>query len=217
MLNISLFFLFGLSIILSMELLREGQKITIYFQKNSNMVEMSCSIEKVYDDRLDLVLPQYFMRYVEYLQVGAKLTAKVFCKLGTVDFNTIVISSPLEDSFAIELDYNSLKLTEGKELPKIEAVEKLEVDVAGEILNTKTFEISTDYVKFNSDKTLSIGTPLDCTLNLPKTYGIIKFRAVVSEIDEIYSNELTAKISTMTETDRQTLLYYMYIYTKETL
>lgn len=196
-----------------MDLLREGQKLTIYFQKNTNMVEMTCEIEHVYDDRLDLVLPQYFMRYIECLQVGAKLTAKAFSKLGTVDFNTVIISSPLEDNFTIELDYNSLKLTSGAELPVIEAVETLDIKLVDETISTKTFEISSEYIKFYSDKSLAVGTALDCTLNLPKTYGIINFRAVVAEIDAIYSNEYKATISTMTEADRQNLLYYMYVYT----
>lgn len=196
-----------------MDLLIEGQKVTIYFQKDKKMVEMSCEIEKLYDDRMDLILPQYFMRYVEFLQVGAKLTAKVFSKLGTIDFNTVIISSPMEDNFTIELDYNSLKLTAGSEIPKIDAVENLEIKLQDEIYSTKTFEISTDYIKFSAEKKLIVGESIDCTLKLPKTYGIINFRAVVSEIDAIYSNEITANISTMTENDRQNLLYYMYVYT----
>lgn len=196
-----------------MDLLREGQKVTIFFQKQNNMVEMSCEIEKLYDDRMDLILPQYFMRYIECLQVGAKLTAKVFSKLGTIDFNTVVIASPLEDNFTVELDYNALKLTEGNEIPKIEAVETLEIKSGDELYVTKTFEISTDYIKFNSDKKLALSDNIECTLKLPKTYGIINFRAVVSEIDAIYSDEITAAISTMTEKDRQNLLYYMYVYT----
>ena len=78
-----------------MDLLLEGQKINLYFQKDSNIVEMVCSIEKVFDDRLEIVLPQYFMRYIEYLQAGRKITAKVFSKLGTIDFNSVIITSPL--------------------------------------------------------------------------------------------------------------------------
>ena len=89
-----------------MNLFLEGQKITLYFQKASNMVEMTCSIDKVMDDRLDLILPQYFMRYVEFLNVGNKVTAKAFSKFGTIDFNTIIISSPLEDTFTINPSYN---------------------------------------------------------------------------------------------------------------
>lgn len=196
-----------------MDLLREGQKVTISFQKQNNMVEMSCEIEKLYDDRMDLILPQYFMRYIECLQVGAKLTAKVFSKLGTIDFNTVVIASPLEDNFTVELDYNALKLTEGSEIPKIEAVETLEIKFEDEPYITKTFEISPEYIKFNSERKLTLSENIDCTLKLPETYGIINFRAVVSEIDAIYSNEITATISTMTEKDRQNLLYYMYVYT----
>lgn len=195
-----------------MDLITEGQKLTLFFQKASNMVEMSCTIEKVYDDRIDLTLPQYFMRYVEFLQVGNTLTAKAFSKLGTVDFNTIIISSPLEDSFTIELDYNSVKLTTGEELPVIQSIEVLEILNKDFVAKLKTFEISTEYIKFNSDKPIQIGAELNCALILPKDYGIINFKAVVSEIDEIYDNEYTAVYQTMTEAARQSLLYYMYMY-----
>lgn len=197
-----------------MDLFVEGQKITLFFQKASNMVEMTCSVEKVFDDRLELLLPQYFMRYVEFLQVGKRVTAKAFTKLGTIDFNTIIISSPLEDCFMIELDYNSIKLTPGEEIPCVKAIEVLEVLSNESVSKYKTFEISTEYIRFSSDPKIEIGTELDCALNLPKDYGTINFRATVSEVDDIYDNEYTAVYQTMTEAARQTLLYYMYMYTK---
>ena len=75
------------------------------------------TINKLYDDRMELILPQYFMRYIDFLQVGKRLTAKAFSKFGTVDFNTLIISSPLEDSFLIELDYNSIKLNSADTIP----------------------------------------------------------------------------------------------------
>ena len=75
-----------------MDLFTEGQKLTLFFQKDTNMVEMTCTIDKVLDDRLALILPQYFMRYIEFLQVGKNLTAKAFSKIGTIDFNTVIIS-----------------------------------------------------------------------------------------------------------------------------
>lgn len=195
-----------------MDLLTEGQKLALYFQKDSNLVEMFCDIEKVYDDRVDLVLPQYFMRYIEFLQVGSKLTAKAFSKLGTVDFNTVVISSPLEDEFSIETDYNSMRLTPGSELPLINAMEILEIFQESETARFKTFEISTEYFKFYSDKKFKVDENIDCAIILPKDYGIIKFKAVISEIDPIYDNEYTATYLTISEEARQLLLYYMYMY-----
>lgn len=176
---------------------------------------MICSIETVKDDRIDLVLPQYFMRYIEFLQVGKKLTAKAFSKLGTIDFNTIVISSPLEDTFTIELDYNSIKLTPGKEIPQINAIETLEIKRNDNFTFLKTFAITTEYIKFYSDTKLEINEEINCFLKLPNDYGIIEFVAVISEIDEIYTNEYTAVYITMTEQARQNLLYYMYMYTKD--
>ena len=143
-----------------MDLFTQGQKITLFFQKNNNIVEMICSIDKVYDDRLDLVLPQYFMRYIDFLQVGSKLTAKAFSKLGTIDFNTVVMYSPLEDTFTIELDYNSLKLTPNDKIPVISAIEQLEIVKDENISTYRTFEVSTEYLKFYSDKTFNLNDEL---------------------------------------------------------
>lgn len=198
-----------------MDLFTTGQKITLFFVKENNMVEMVCNVDKIYDDRLDLALPQYFMRYINFLQVGKKLTAKAFSKLGTVDFNTLIISSPLEESFTIELDYNSIHLTPSNEIPVISAVEHLEIAYSDSILKLKTFEISTEYIKFTCDKKLQVNDTIDCVLNLPKDYGIINFRAIISEIDPIYENEYKADYVTVTEASRQALLYYMYMYTKD--
>ena len=195
-----------------MDLLSEGQKINLYFQKDSNIVEMVCSIEKVFDDRLEIVLPQYFMRYIEYLQAGRKITAKVFSKLGTIDFNSVIITSPLEENFSIELDYNAMKLTPSSEMPVVDAIESMVVKTPDGDLRVKTFEISTSYVKFNSDKPFKVDESIEGSLILPKDYGIIDFRAVISEIDPVFDNEFTATYVTMTENDRQSLLYYMYMY-----
>ena len=205
-----------LIIIVIMNLFLEGQKITLYFQKASNMVEMTCSIDKVMDDRLDLILPQYFMRYVEFLNVGNKVTAKAFSKFGTIDFNTIIISSPLEDTFTIELDYNSVKLTADTEMPLVKTIEPLEVTTDEGLHKFKTFEISTENIRFYSDKKMNVDDVINCALILPKDYGIINFTAVITDIDQIYDNEYTAKYITTTEVDRQTLLFYMYMYNKDT-
>ncbi len=195
-----------------MDLLSEGQKLNLYIQKAPNIVEMVCSIEHVYDDRLEVALPQYFMRYIEYLQTGCRLTAKAFSKLGTIDFNTVVISSPLEENFAIELDYNAMKLTPSSDIPVIDAIEIIQINQPEGVLQFRTFEISTSYVKFYSDKKFKLSDIIEGSLILPKDYGIIKFKAVISEIDAVFDNEFTAKFMIMSENDRQNLLYYMYIY-----
>lgn len=198
-----------------MDLFTEGQKIALLFQKDSNLVEMTCAIEHVFDDRLDIILPQYFMRYIEYLQVGKKVTAKAFSKLGTIDFNSIIISSPLEDSFSIELDYNCVKLASGEELPTVNAVENLDITTEDGTFRLKTFELSDRYIKFYSDKKFQVEEVLNCSLILPQNYGIIEFKATVSEIDPIYDNEYTAVFTMISEAAKQALLYYMYVYSTD--
>ena len=195
-----------------MDLLKSGQKVNIYFEKDGNLVEIACVINTVFDDRLVIDLPQYFMRYIEYLAVGCPLTAKVFSKLGTVDFNTVVISSPLEDEFSVELDYNAMKLTPNNEIPVVNAMETLNIQIDGEVNKFRTFILSTEFVKFYSDRTFQIGEAYDCEIVFPKSYGTINFRGTISEVDPVYDNEYTAVYSNMTEEDRQNLLYYMYLY-----
>lgn len=199
-----------------MDLIKPNQKLSINFQKEENLVEIICTISKIFEDRLVIDLPPYFMRYIQYLEVGSKLTVKIFSKLGTIDFNTVVISSPLEeDDFSVEFDEESLKLTPGTDFPTINAIETLNIRHGDYVSTVKTFEISTDKIKFYSDKTYKIDQIIECDLVLPKDYGTIEFRASISDIDEVFDNEYTATYITMTENDRQALLYYMYVYSSE--
>ena len=198
-----------------MDLISEGQKLSISFQKDNNFVEIVCTILNVLEDRLIIDLPQYFMRYIEYLDVGKKLTVKIFSKIGTIDFNTIVISSPLEDDFAIEFDEDAIKLTEGEEIPVISDILPLKIKKGDYECTVKTFEISTEYLKFYSNRPFELEDTFDCSLILANDYGTIKFVAKVTNIDEIYNNEYTISYSRMSEYDRQTLLYYMYVYSND--
>ena len=198
-----------------MDLLQPGQKLSLNIQKEENVVEIICSIAEIYEDRMVIDLPQYFMRYIEYLEVGCPLTVKVFSKLGTIDFNTVVISSPLEDEFSVEFDEGAVRLTEGSELPVINAIESMKIKRDEDVFYVKTFEISTEYLKFYSDKTFQEGDSFDCELMLPQDYGTIYFVATISEVDDVYENEYTVTYSALNEYDRQTLLYYMYVYSYE--
>lgn len=200
-----------------MDLFKIGQKLSLFIEDGNKLIEIRSTISGLLEDRMVVELPQYFMRYINFLQVGCKLTVKVFSKMGTVDFNTVVIASPLEDNFCIEMDYNAMKLTPSEEMPVVDAMEPMVIR-AGEENETsvKTFELATEHVKFYSDNKLNIDDSFNCELSLPKDYGTIKFKATVTDVDPVYDNEYTAVYSNMTEDDRQTLLYYMYLYANST-
>lgn len=200
-----------------MDLFKIGQKLSLFIEDGSKLIEIRSTISGLLEDRMVVELPQYFMRYINFLQVGCKLTVKVFSKMGTVDFNTVVIASPLEDNFCIEMDYNAMKLTPSEEMPVVDAMEPMVIR-AGEENETsvKTFELATEHVKFYSDNKLNIDDSFNCELILPKDYGTIKFKATVTDVDPVYDNEYTAVYSNMTEDDRQALLYYMYLYANST-
>ena len=200
-----------------MDLFKIGQNLSLFIEDGSKLIEIRSTISGLLEDRMVVELPQYFMRYINFLQVGCKLTVKVFSKMGTVDFNTVVIASPLEDNFCIEMDYNAMKLTPSEEMPVVDAMEPMVIR-AGEENETsvKTFELAAEHVKFYSDNKLNIDDSFNCELILPKDYGTIKFKATVTDVDPVYDNEYTAVYSNMTEDDRQALLYYMYLYANST-
>jgi len=196
-----------------MDLLQPGQKLSINIEKDNKLVEMVCTINEVFDDRIDIELPQYFMRYVEFLDVGKPLTIKVFSKFGTIDFNTVVISSPLEDKFIVELDYNAIKLTADENLPAVDAILQMKMKKGEEEFFVKTLDISIEKIRLLSETELIVEENYDCELILPKDYGTINFKATVKHKDIIYDNEYNISCYAMSEEDRQTLLYYMYMYT----
>lgn len=196
-----------------MELLQQGQKLSINIQKEEKLVEIIGTINEILEDRLRVELPPYFMRYIKFLDVGKELTVKVFSKIGTIDFNTVVISSPLEDEFfEIEFDANALQLTQGNEVPIIGAMEKLKINSKDGTFFSKTFEISTEYIKFYSDQKYELEELFSGELILPDDYGTISFKGTIKERDPVYDKEYTATFYSMSEYDRQALLYYMYIY-----
>jgi len=198
-----------------MDLVKPDQKIALCFPKENNMVEMTCTIIEAHDDRLVLNPPQYFMRYIDSLKEGSKMVAKIFSKIGTIDFSTVVISSPLNDKFEVEFDYNSIKLTEASDMPAVSAVESLDVKKGINTYKVKTFELSSNFLKFTSNEEFKVGDTLDFALYLPKDYGIINFKGAITDIDPIYENEYTANYLTIKEADRQVLLYYMYVYSND--
>ncbi len=197
-----------------MELLKAGQKLSIYFPKEDKLVEIVCIISKVLKDRMIIALPPNIMRYIEHLNEGCKLTVKFFSKIGTVNFNTIVITSPLESNFSIELDYNAMKLTPNEEISVISAIETLNIIMDDScVFKVNTFEIATEYLKIYSDYKFQLNDSFDCELILPNNCGIIRFRGTVIYIDPVFNNEYKISYANMIEEYRRNLLYYMYLYT----
>ena len=195
-----------------MELIHSGQKLSINIYKGDNLVEIIGEVNDVLDDRMTVELPKYFMRYIEYLEVGKPLTVKIFSKMGTIDFNTVVITSPLEDNFTIELDYNAVKLTPDSEIKSVDAIETLKLKRNDNIITVKTSDISIDKIVCISSTELEVEQQFDCELILPGDYGTIIFKATVKKRDIVYDNEYTLSCYGMNEENRQSLLYYMYMY-----
>lgn len=196
-----------------MELMNVGQNVALFLKKDLSFVEILCKIEQVFEDRLVLALPKYFMRYIELLQVGCKLTAKVISPFGTLDFNSVVISSPLEENFSIEFDKNAYNLSPNGEKQSLQVFDDIEIKYSGKTLHLKTLEISPTEIIFSSKEKFKVDDIIEASIYLPNNYGIIKFKGIISDFDKSYPDEYTAKYISMDEQNRKLLLYYIYMNT----
>ena len=111
------------------------------------------------------------------------------------------VSSPTRYSFFFPFKTNETN-----------AVETLNITMGEKFFKVSTFEIATEYLKFYCDYEFKLDDTFDCELILPKKCGIISFKGTVTYIDPVYDNEYQISYSNMVDEDRQTLLYYMYLY-----
>ena len=65
-----------------MDLFKIGQNLSLFIEDGSKLIEIRSTISGLLEDRMVVELPPYFMRYINFLQVGCKLTVKVFSKMG---------------------------------------------------------------------------------------------------------------------------------------
>ena len=81
-----------------------NEKAKIFFDgENDIEMELDCIIKNIFKDRLDLEYPEDAPDTLkQYLQEGTPIDVNVFTPFGLVAFDSVVISSPDEESFTIE-------------------------------------------------------------------------------------------------------------------
>ncbi len=194
-----------------MNLVREGQKLNLIFNKEDKTVEITCVIASVEFDRLIVELPKSFMRYIEFLATGCEVSVRVFSTAGILAFNSIIINGGLEDFFSIEYDENAVQMEPYTESPSVEEILELIIkDKSGKVYQAKTIEIGTKGLKFVCESKLELETIYDFTLLTNEEFGNIEFTGLINSYDEVFPEEYVMSYTKISGVDRQNILRFIY-------
>ncbi len=194
-----------------MNLVREGQKLNLIFNKGDKTVEITCVVAGIEFDRLLVELPKSFMRYIEFLSTGCEVSVRVFSTAGILAFNSIVINGGLEDFFSIEYDENAVRMEPYTESPSIEEILELLIkDKSGRSYAAKTIEVGTKGLKFVCEEKLELETIYDFTLITNEEFGNIEFTGLINSYDEVFPEEYVMSYTKISGIDRQNILRFIY-------
>ena len=195
-----------------MNLVREGQKLNLIFNKGDKTVEITCVVAGVEFDRLIVELPKSFMRYIEFLATGCEVSVRVFSTAGILAFNSIIINGGLEDFFSIEYDEDAVRMEPYTESPSVEEILDLMIkDKTGKVYTAKTIEIGTKGLKFVCEGSkLELETAYNFTLITNEEFGNIEFTGLINSYDEVFPEEYVMSYTKISGVDRQNILRFIY-------
>ena len=194
-----------------MNLVREGQKLNLIFNKGDKTVEITCIVASVEFDRLIVELPKSFMRYIEFLATGCEVSVRVFSTAGILAFNSIIINGGLEDFFSIEHDENAVRMEPYTESPSVEEIMELTIkDKSGKVYSGKTIEIGTKGIKFVCEEKLELETVYEFVLVTNEEFGNIEFTGIINSFDSVFPEEYIMSYTKISGVDRQNILRFIY-------
>ena len=130
-------------------------------------IEVMCTISRAEIDRicLDFPLPQYELAH--YFYEGQEVEVELFTDKGIRKYDSIVISSPLEDEFVIEYYENASKI-QRREYVRVDAICDLTLFANNDIVRTQTINISGGGLRFFAKKEFVVGDIWNFKLYLPR-------------------------------------------------
>ncbi len=191
-----------------MKELEIGQKIRLKFNFSSLRSEsIICVIKEIENDRVSLVFPEEDQHLIKNLPEGKELEAVIYTDSGIFAFDSVVINSPLEHDFIIELpdEKNHIQRRDYIRVPlNVDLILKNNVTE----IRTRTINIGGGGIRFLVKQELKTNDIWDFILYLPDEttakgkgivlYSIMQGKTIVSvikfvDISETYRNKIIKK------------------------
>lgn len=186
---------------------RKGQKVKLRFRTVDNSEkELDCFIKEVQSDRLFLTVPENFLNYIQYLDEGEELSARIFTPIGVKVFDAIVLNSPLETDFVIEYIEDSLQI-QRREFTRVELETKVIIKREDkDNIVTHTIDISGGGLRFYSEAKFEPDEKVGVLLYLPYAIRSIQAEASIVENKYIPENHYVLVFTKIDENERDKII-----------
>jgi len=154
--------------------LRSGLHVKLKFNISSiRAYEISCILKWFEDDRISLEYPANKHELMKYLHEGKDLEVIIYSDKGVFVFDSIVIDSPFNSDFIIELPEEKTKIQRRE---YVRAPIKLDffLNKDGQKIQSETVNIGGGGIRFSSLKEFKVGDIWDFAFRLPNDNTVIK-------------------------------------------
>lgn len=185
--------------------IRENQKTKLIFRvADGSEEELECSIKKVYKDRISLDFPKEIIYYVDYLQEGDEVTAKIFTPAGIKMFDAIILDAPSDNDFVIEFVEDYMEIQRRKYL-RTEFNTKLMIERGKDSIITHTLDIGGGGIRFFYEGSLEPMETIICRLFIPALPSI-QVQGIILKGDNLKENEYVLVFTKIQENDRDKII-----------
>ena len=187
--------------------IRENQQVKLFFiLSDGTEKELNCSIKKFEEDRLSLNFPHETMDYIDYLDEGAEILAKVFAPTGVKVFDSIILNSPIEDEFVIEYTENSEQI-QRRNFIRVAFQTKMVISKMGnkDVVAT-TVDIGGGGIRFFYEGEFNDNEIVNITLFLPLEMQSVRAEAAILKKDYLSEYEHVLIFNKITEFERSKII-----------
>lgn len=183
-----------------MKELEIGQKFVIRFNTSSSHTEsITCVTKWTESDRVALVFPDTHKHLARNLPMGKELEAVVYTDTGVYVFDSIVINSPLEHDFVIELP-DEKKRIQRRDYVRAHYNLRMILDKNNSEIPATTINISGGGARLSLKEELKTNDVWNFTLHMPDEtrikgkcivlYSLLQGKIMVSAVKFIDINEI---------------------------
>lgn len=188
--------------------LENGQKVRIKFNTHTiSDIEISCTIKWYESDRVSLVFPEDQQQYIKDLPEGKEIEVVIYTNSGIFVFESIIINSPLESDFVIELP-DEKKKVQRRDYVRAPAGLKLIIRREDTQYETRTINVGGGGIRFLTEEKLDINELWNFSLFLSENTIITGLGRVLYTI---LKGKLMASVIAFTdikETDRNRVIKF---------
>jgi len=183
-----------------------GQEVKIKFDTHSlSDIELNCTVKWYENDRISLIIPEEGASYMKDLPEGKELEVVIYTDSGVFAFESIVINSPLEQNFVIEMP-DEKKKVQRREYIRAPINLKLLLNRNDIQHETRTINIGGGGIRFIAQEKLDIDDLWKFILYLPDGKTIRGIGKVLYTLMKSNSMASVISFTDINETERNRLI-----------